>query len=267
MKLEGQRVVRAVALCTLLLLAGIAQGCESKPAEHRSHPPPSSTAGAASEGTLAAGGVGYLELYTAAAKPGQTLPMILAIHGLGDRPERFRGLFRDLPVPTRLIVARGIDRYGRGFSWFPIRVGNVDEARLTKGVRHAANRLARMIEALVKRYPTRRRPLVTGFSQGGILSFALAAEHPQLIASAVPLAGWLPRPMWPAQAPAAAVPIVALHGDADRVLPIAPTRAAVAALRKLGMAVELHEYPAVVHTVSPAMRRALYREIAAHARR
>ena len=254
---------RALLLCLLLLTAGHQLGCESRPAQRRAPQPTSAASTSAPhKKPLEAGGVSYLELYTGGAIPSQELVMLVAIHGLGDRPQQFQNLFRGLKLPARVILARGLDRYSRGFSWFPIRVREMDKVRLAKGVRHAAGKLAKMIEVLTKRYPTVGRPLVTGFSQGGMLSFALGVEHPQHISAALPLAGWLPDTMWPSKAPANAVPIVALHGDADTVLPIAPTRASVATLRKLGMKVELHEYPAVGHNVSPAMRRALYRQIA-----
>ncbi len=194
----------------------------------------------------------------------QTLPMIVAIHGLGDRPEQFATLLSALPVPARLIVPQGIDPYHGGFSWFPIRVRDLDPERLAGGLKRAASRLAELLAELGRRHPTKGRPVVTGFSQGGMLSFVLAVEHPQAIAAAIPLAGWLPPPLWPSAVPRAAPPIMALHGDADRLLEIEPTRAAVGQLRQLGFQVELREYPGVGHTVSPAMRRELYRQLAAH---
>lgn len=204
----------------------------------------------------------YLERYTGGARRDQRLPMIVAIHGLGDQPQRFVGVLAGFERPARIIVPQGLDPYHDGFSWFPIRVADQDPEGIARGMRRAAGRLAAMLTELGARHPTQGKPVVTGFSQGGMLSFALAVDHPQAIAAAVPLAGWLPPPMWPAAAPAGAPPIVALHGDADALLRIAPTREAVRHLKQVGFTVELHEYPGVRHTVSPAMRRQLYRQLA-----
>jgi phospholipase/carboxylesterase len=160
-------------------------------------------------------------------------------------------------------VPQGLAPYQSGYSWFPIRVRSQDPERISQGMRRAATRLAQLLAELGQRHPTKGKPLVTGFSQGGMLSFALAVDHPQSIAAAIPMAGWLPPPMWPSALPPMAPPIVALHGDGDQLLEIEPTRAAVGKLRQLGFQVELHEYPGVGHTVSPAMRRELYRQLAA----
>ncbi|MBW2454872.1 MAG: alpha/beta fold hydrolase [Deltaproteobacteria bacterium] len=251
----------------VLSLAASPLGCEAPataPPVASSAPvtPPALAPSAVQHGARVAAGIRYLVRYTGGARADQQLPMVVAIHGLGDRPERFAGLLAGLEQPARLIVPQGLDPYHGGFSWFPIRVADQDPEAIAQGMRRAAARLADMLTELGKRHPTEGKPVVTGFSQGGMLSFALAVEHPQVVAAAIPLAGWLPPPMWPSTVPAQAPPIVALHGDADPLLTIQPTRDAVRQLRQAGFAVELHEYPGVRHTVSPAMRRQLYRQLA-----
>jgi phospholipase/carboxylesterase len=209
-----------------------------------------------------AAGISYLVRYSGGASAGEKLPLVLAIHGLGDRPSRF-GLMRGFPAKARMILPRGIDKHGAGFSWFPIRVrGGRDVDKLAAAVETAADKLAAMMVLLTERYPTRGKPIVTGFSQGGMLSFALAARHPGKVALAVPVSGWLPAPFSVGTAPDRPPPLVALHGDADQILRIGPTRDSVTRLRDAGFQVELIEYPGVPHTVSPAMRRELFRRIA-----
>lgn len=201
----------------------------------------------------------------AAARPGPDaqLPMLIAIHGLGDRPENFKHVIADLPYTARLILPRGLDPVEDGYSWFPIRARSTDVAGLARGISGAADRLARLIAELQTSRPTTGRPVVTGFSQGGMLSFALAVYHPGLLAAAVPVGGWLPPPLWPSALPARRpLPkIVALHGEADPAVKFAPTREAVEHLEKLGWPAALKAYPEVGHAIPPNMRRELYLQL------
>ena len=56
-------------------------------------------------------------------------------------------------------------------------------------------------------------------------------------------------------------PIRALHGDADGLVPIQPAREAVAHLAGAGVDVTLTEYGGVGHSITPGMRRELYRQL------
>jgi phospholipase/carboxylesterase len=139
------------------------------------------------------------------------------------------------------------------------------EPAFERGVAEAAARLARLLEKLPAERPTVGRPVLTGFSQGGILTFAVATSRPELVSSALPLAGMLPRRLWP-RAPLAgveALPLRALHGGRDELLPPGPTEALVAHLRELGFDAALRVYPDAGHFVTDAMLReyhALLRE-------
>ena len=218
-----------------------------------------------------AAGMEYLELIHVppntpeVARPGPdaALPMLIAIHGLGDRPESFQDLVHDLPVTVRLIVPRGLDPVDDGFSWFPLRARSSAVAGLSQGISRAADKLALLITELTRSRQTIGRPVVTGFSQGGMLSFALAVYHPETVAAAVPIGGWLPPPLWPSALPAVRpLPkIVALHGEADPAVKFIPTREAVEHLEKLGWPVTLKPYPEVEHAIPPKMRRELYLQL------
>jgi phospholipase/carboxylesterase len=231
-----------------------------------SQPPP-----AADHGYHKAAGVEYLEiLHVPPGTPKEKipaadaeLPLLVAIHGRGDTPEDFKGLVDALPVAVRLIVPRAFDALpDGGWSWFPIRARSADLEALARGIDAANDRLAAMIAELLKSRPTRGLAVVTGFSQGGMLSFSLATDHPELIAAAVPVGGWLPPPLWPKTLPEGHVPkIVALHGEDDQVVRHAPTRDAVDALKKQGWPVTLQSFPDVAHALPVPVRRALLDEL------
>lgn len=248
-----------------LILAGVVLACDARPPEPAIAAPaavPTPTPAATpSEPTPApaivdelprVGEIHYLEFVTANADPEAPLPMIIAIHGLGDSPQGFRTLLEGFDRPARVILPRALDAHeDGGWSWFPIRARDRDVAALAQGIDHAADVLAPAIAQLTEQRPTIGKPIVTGFSQGGMLSFALAVEHGELFAAALPIGGWLPEPLWPANATASAPPILAFHGDADAAVRYEPTKLCVEQLRGLGYPVELRTYVGVGHMISP----------------
>jgi len=204
-------------------------------------------------------GVRYIELLTGDAAATDELPMVIAIHGLGDRPENFAGLLQGLAQPARVILPAGLKPSDDGFSWFDVRARSRDVDALAKGIGDASDTLAAFIDTVSAERPTLGKPIVTGFSQGGMLSFAIAAGHPESVSAAFPVSGWLPPPLWPEAGPKGApTPVVALHGDADNAVLIEPTRLAVARLQELGYSVELREYPEVRHQITAEMRGVLW---------
>ena len=218
-------------------------------------------------GSHEAAGVRYLEQVTGGAAADDALPLVIGIHGYGDRPESYSGLFEGFPVKARFIFPYG-EPHGEGYSWFAVSPRFNPDA-IAAGTERAAHRLAGMIAALSTARPTVGRPIVTGFSQGGMLSYALSILHPESVGEAFPVGGLLTPPHWPSTWAVGMTQarIEAFHGDADPVVPIAVDRQGVARLRAVGFTVELHEYPGVPHTVTPEMRRDLHAALGAAVRR
>lgn len=205
-----------------------------------------------------AAGLAYREVILGGADPEDPLPMIVAIHGLGDHPDNFQHLLDGFPEPVRVILPRGLDPVPEGgFSWFPLRARNPDVDALSLGIRQAADRIAEGVRVLAKSRPTLGKPVVTGFSQGGMLTFTLAVQHPDVVGHAVVVGGWLPPPLLPA-ARGEFPPIVALHGTADAAVPFPPTQAAVEALVERGITTELLTYDGAGHMITELMRRDLH---------
>lgn len=209
----------------------------------------------------ATSGLEYLEIVTGGGLATDPLPVVVAIHGLGDRPESFRLLLDDLPTKARVILPRGPMPHGDdGFSWFDFHTDDEEGARrLGEGVRSAALRLADLMVALAAEHGGPARSVVCGFSQGGMLSFAVAATRPDLVAVAVPVSGYLPTALWPSERPKTRpLPrILALHGEADRLISAQAARWTVEALRSNGFDTSLRTWPGVGHAMVPDIRAAL----------
>jgi phospholipase/carboxylesterase len=203
-----------------------------------------------------AGQLRYLERILAGGDPTQPLPLVIMIHGMGDAPRLDWFTEADaIKTPMRLIMPQAPTPYYDGFAWFPYDPVARDPNALARGIAGARDQLARTIEILCARRATVGRAIVAGFSQGGMLSYALALGYPGLIAASHPIAGLLPEPLWPKQRPQGVhVPrILAMHGDRDDLVPIASARALHAQLSARGYDNTLREFAGVRHQITPEM--------------
>lgn len=173
-------------------------------------------------------------------------PLVVALHGRGGSARHLADrLFADLPpdwavdiVAFDAPLANGVD----GYQWF------VWDAATTPG--ELAQRVAQADADLwpaIQKLAHGRKVVVTGFSQGAMMAYELAAHHGGEVALAVPYAGFLA----PGREPAAGAvlpPIVAIHGTDDRVIRIERDRGTVDALKPAP--VELVELPGVGHELT-----------------
>jgi phospholipase/carboxylesterase len=206
----------------------------------------------------------HVVLLTGGAQEDETLPLLVAIHGMGSRPERFATSLEGLEIPARVILPLAPHPTpGGGGSWFGFRRGDPDRVALGQRLHEACDPVLALMDWAEQRYPTRGEPVITGFSQGGMISFAIAAGWPEHIQAAFPMGGDLPLSLVPAQAPEEPPRVVAFHGEADEVVPIEPVRVAVRALEDRGYPAELNSYAGVAHAIGPRMRADWYAALAA----
>jgi phospholipase/carboxylesterase len=207
-------------------------------------------------------------LLTGGATEDQPLPLLVAVHGMGSRPEQFAGALVDLDVPARVILPLAPHPTASGGgSWFAFRLGDPDRDAFGLRVHEASEDLVALMDWAEDRYPTKGRPVITGFSQGGMLSFAVAAGWPDEIAAALPVGGDMALSLVPSDAPPNPPPVIAFHGTVDDVVPIGPVERAVEALRAVGYDVALHRYEGVGHGISAPMRQAWHAALASELER
>lgn len=206
--------------------------------------------------THRAAGLEYLLVEPRDVPPNAELPLIVYIHGRGDRPRVPQRDVYGLDTPVRLILPRGPERYGRGWAWAPVSAHRGESPALLEGLDASARALSEALLEWRARHPTRGKPIVVGFSQGGMLAMLLAVREPAALARAIPLAGWLPPSFLPPPADPYAVkaPIIALHGEDDPILGAARTARTVEALAGRGYPATFESYPGVGHELSDAMR-------------
>jgi phospholipase/carboxylesterase len=258
---DVESVIQATALRTITEYVSDG-GVDAGPADAG---PPIPLPERPAEGILARRGlfedIHYLEVVLGGAGFDDPLPIVFLFHGRGGRAQLPGGPFQQLSHPVRVIVPQAPDRLGEGWEWVPVSVGSGLVDRLSSTLFEVGSRLAHMIRTLWRERPTVGRPIVTGFSQGGLLTYALALHHDDVVGHAFPLATWLPPPLEPTyrredlRYPA----IRSVHGADDRIIPVGPTRALVERLRARGFDVELHEFEGVGHELNDPMNALFHR--------
>ncbi|MEE2786383.1 MAG: dienelactone hydrolase family protein [Myxococcota bacterium] len=199
----------------------------------------------------------YEEVITGGAQPSDPLPMVVALHGYGDTPSNFARLWRAFPKPARFVVLRAPQVKGRGFSWFRIvRPIDFSDHPTSHEILNVAVAIVNTVHLVSRTRPTVGKPVVTGFSQGGILSLTLALHYPDVFAAALPIAGTVPRRFQAVIEPPA--PVYAFHGTADRVVSLSSLNQGKAAFSAGGRPINVKTYRDVRHRVTPEMRRDIY---------
>lgn len=201
----------------------------------------------------------YEERWIGGAVPGADVPVVIAVHGMGATPENFAGVMDGWPSPARLILPRAPTPYGDGFAWMTVRSAGGDPDLFARQLDEAAARVATLCVEMTREG---RKPVVIGFSQGGMIAWTVATRHPDTLSGAIPMAGFLPPSLLPA-AVEGAPPVRALHGMDDRVVPFDRDLDTVTAAQQAGVDATIEAFPATGHAVPRAMRDALIRELTA----
>ncbi|MGE0789485.1 MAG: alpha/beta hydrolase [Sandaracinaceae bacterium] len=199
-------------------------------------------------------GIRYLEVIYGEADSTTPLPTIWVFHGRGDQARVPGGPFWNLAHPVRIFVPEGPVPIDQGFGWFLNRVADDRPDDLAAALLQRSDQLAAMIEAFTNERPTLGRPILTGFSQGGHMTWALALRHPELVDFAFPNAGWIPPSLVPELSDASRFPTIrALHTADDPRVPSGPTLELVSRLRDAGLDAEILVEPSGGHAMSATM--------------
>ena len=196
----------------------------------------------------------YRILYPAHYDRSQKYPLVLFLHGAGERGNDNQSqlkhgatLFTD---PRNRVAHPAIILFPQcpadGF-WAPME--RVDGQRIYPR-RPKPTPSMQMVERLIRQYlkdPTvdHTRIYVIGISMGGMGTYDYICRHPRLFACAVPICGAVNEQRLRR---ARHLPIRIYHGSADPVVPVTYSRDAYIALKANGSTnVEYIEYPGVQH--------------------
>lgn len=183
-------------------------------------------------------------------------PLLLLLHGYGSNEEDLFSFANELPEEYYVISARApFDMMYGSYAWYAINF-DADENKFSDIGQARASRdiIANFIDELVANYPIDANNVtLIGFSQGSILSYAVALSYPEKVQRVVAMSGYLN--------PEIAVDdylsndlkhlkVFASHGTVDQVIPVEWARKSIPTLQVLGIQTTYKEYP-VGHGVSP----------------
>ena len=203
----------------------------------------------------------WIELRTGGASETETLPLIIALHGRGDRAEGFVRAFEGFETPARIALLRAPIREGENAAWFTFRRPNTWR-RVAEDLDQVSDRVVATIDEITATRPTRGLPIAMGFSQGGNLAYTLALRHPTRFRAILPVSsGFIETALaWEHFDVPHTPPIIAFHGRQDPVIPLDADVDSVALLEGLGVQITLHEHDAP-HWMVPAMREDVQAEL------
>jgi len=195
--------------------------------------------------------------------PGKKYPLVLFLHGGGERGSNNRAQLRQ--AGSRLWAATEIQQRWPCFVVVPqcpvgdywgVReiVGTSREDRHLGGEREYCpiRSVWSILDALEKEFPIDTdREYVTGLSMGGRGTWETLKYNPHRFAAAIPICAGL-RPLSDDDLTALAkktvhIPLWIFHGTDDPIVPVEYSRKMVAALRAAGGSPRYVEYPGVLH--------------------
>lgn len=183
-------------------------------------------------------------------------PLLLLLHGYGSNEEDLFSFASELPEEYYVVSARAPYELGYGsYAWYAINF-DADENKFSDIPQAQKSRdlISNFIDELITNYSIDLNNItLIGFSQGTILSYAVALSYPEKIQRVIAMSGYINTEM--------AInnfennnfknmKIFSSHGTVDQVVPVDWARKAAPILTELGIEVVYKEYP-IGHGVAP----------------
>lgn len=183
-------------------------------------------------------------------------PLLLLLHGYGSNEEDLFSFASELPEEYYVISARApFDMMYGSYAWYAINF-DADENKFSDIGQARASRdiIANFIDELVTEYPIDADNVtLIGFSQGCILSYAVALSYPEKVQRVVAMSGYFNPEIAVddyAENDLSKLRIFASHGSVDQVIPVEWARKSIPMLQVLGIDIVFKEYM-VGHGVAP----------------
>jgi len=183
-------------------------------------------------------------------------PLLLLIHGYGSNEEDLFSFAAELPDEYYIVSARAPYNLQYGsYAWYAINF-DADQNKFSDNEQVKVSRdfIAKFIDELVANFPVDAKNVtLIGFSQGTILSYAVALSYPEKVQRIVAMSGYINTEILEEnylKNSFSNLKIFTSHGTADQVIPVEWGRKAKPFLENLGINTTYKEY-LIGHGVSP----------------
>ena len=183
-------------------------------------------------------------------------PVIIMLHGYGSNENDLFSFASELPEEYRIVSAKApLNLIPYGIAWYEINF-DADQNKFTNNEQAIASRelILKFIDEVVANYHAdANKVTLLGFSQGAILSYAVALSAPQKVQRVIALSGYIHPEIFDKSFKDNSyknLSIFASHGSVDQVIPVNWARKIKPFLTALNITHEYHEYP-VGHGVCP----------------
>ncbi len=182
-------------------------------------------------------------------------PLLLLLHGYGSNEEDLFSFAPELPESFFIISAKApIEMQPYGNAWYHISI-DPDGVKSSdnEGAKVARDMIATFIDEAVKEYDLDPYNVtLLGFSQGTILSYAVALTYPEKVKNVIGLSGYINEDIIDLKSNPSYthLNIYNSHGTVDQVIPLEAAQKTPGYLEKLGISSSLSTFP-VGHGVHP----------------
>lgn len=194
--------------------------------------------------------------YRPAKNPEGNPPAIIMLHGFGSDENDLFSFSGELPDKYAIISLRApirLEPYGN--AWYNLYFDNL-QGKFSDDQQAIASRelVSRCIDEIVEKYKINSQEVtLLGFSQGTILSFAVALSYPQKVKNVIGLSGYVHEDILIdgyAENDFSRLKVYSSHGSVDQVIPVQWARKTKPFLEELGIEISYSEFP-VGHGVAP----------------
>ncbi|WP_308992606.1 alpha/beta fold hydrolase [Mariniflexile litorale] len=186
----------------------------------------------------------------------ENAPLLILMHGYGSDENDLFSFSSELPEELFIISVRApypMQPYGN--AWYAI---NFDEAQGkwndNEQAKESRDLIARFIDEAIAEYAVNKNNItLLGFSQGSILSYAVALTYPEKIKNIIALSGYVNKDILPEDINTrdySNLDFYCSHGSVDQVIPVDWARQTAPFLKSLNIAYKYSEFP-VGHGVAP----------------
>lgn len=178
------------------------------------------------------------------------------LHGYGSDENDLFSFASELPEELYIISVRApytMQPYGN--AWYTINF-EAEKGKWNDNVQAATSRdlIARFIDEVCNSYPVNANNVtLLGFSQGTILSYAVALTYPEKVKNIIALSGYVNKDILPNDIHSkdySHLDFYCSHGNDDQVIPVEWARQTPAFLKSLNIKHQYNEFP-VGHGVAP----------------